>query len=157
MFLRRSEIAAAVLAFPVKFADVRRRRRVLFGDDVFAGITVPRDALATRLRQVLLNLILRTRQSYAERAGRDEQLVSLVADMAGPLRSAAAAAARARNSPAASPKEALERVAGSSDAVASLSSARENETLPAGSAPAIVFSLLEIAGRMLERVSQVRP
>src|SRR5688572_23341764 len=65
MFLRKAEIADAVLAFPVKFADIRRRRRVLFGDDVFAEISIPRNALVARLRQVLLNLILRTRESYA--------------------------------------------------------------------------------------------
>jgi predicted nucleotidyltransferase len=155
MFLRRTEVADAVIAFPVKFADIRRRRRVLFGEDVFTGITIPRSALVTRLRQVLLNLILRTRESYAERVGREELLVALVADMAGPLRSAAAALLDLENTPAASAKEALERVAAPRKAVAELSEAREKRLLPPGESAAAVFSLLEVAEEMLARLSRI--
>jgi len=163
MFLRKAEITDAVLAFPVKFADIRRRRRVLFGDDAFAEISISRNALVGRLRQVLLNLILRTRESYAERVSHEEQLIALVADMAGPLRSAAAALLDLENTPASSAKHALERIAASFHdpklvrAVSELSVAREKEALAPGDAPAAIFSLLNIAERMLERLSQLEP
>jgi predicted nucleotidyltransferase len=55
MFLLAGEVPAAMEAFAAKFADVRRRRRVLFGEDPFTGLTIPRAAEIARLRQVLLN------------------------------------------------------------------------------------------------------
>ena len=51
MVLLESEIAAAVDAFAVKFADVLHRRRVLFGTDPFAGVTLSRSAEISRLKQ----------------------------------------------------------------------------------------------------------
>ena len=65
MFLVEDELPRAAEAFAVKFADLLRRRRVVFGTDVLAGLTVPREAQIRRLRQVLLNLKLRLRWFYA--------------------------------------------------------------------------------------------
>jgi hypothetical protein len=62
MFLLEAEIPAAGVAFAQKFADIVRRHRVLYGDDVFAGLQVPRAALVARERQVLLNLAMRLRE-----------------------------------------------------------------------------------------------
>src|SRR5262245_50631092 len=39
MFLLTSEVEAASQAFAVKFADVKRRRIVLYGDDPFASLS----------------------------------------------------------------------------------------------------------------------
>jgi predicted nucleotidyltransferase len=61
MFLLRDEVAAAAQSFAQKFADVLRRRRVLYGEDPFSTISIPREALVARLNQVLLNLTLRMR------------------------------------------------------------------------------------------------
>jgi predicted nucleotidyltransferase len=91
MFLLESEIRTAAEAFAVKFADVLHRRRILFGRDPFQGITISRAAEIARLRQVLLNLILRMRSVYATRSLREEQLALALADFAGPLRASAAA------------------------------------------------------------------
>ncbi|MGA7992336.1 MAG: nucleotidyltransferase domain-containing protein, partial [Thermoanaerobaculia bacterium] len=65
MFLLESEIAEAAEAFAVKFADIGRRRRVLFGNDPFATLKVSEDALRRRLSQSLLNLALRLREAWA--------------------------------------------------------------------------------------------
>ena len=164
MFVLESEIIQIVNAFPVKFADIRHRRRVLAGSDPFADIEIPRGALIGRLRQVLLNHVLRTRQSYALRCEREDRLVALAADMAGPLRSAASALLELNGSRAASPREALVHVATSaaqpqwSQAVAMLSEARENRALPTGtSAASVVFSLLELAQYMLEASYKIQP
>ena len=45
MFLLDGEIADASEEFAQKFADVRRRHVVLFGDDPFAALDIPRAAL----------------------------------------------------------------------------------------------------------------
>ena len=44
MFILESELRPATEAFAVKFADIARRRRVLYGDDPFAGVSVSRAA-----------------------------------------------------------------------------------------------------------------
>jgi hypothetical protein len=63
MVLLRDEIPHAASAFAVKFADIVRRHRVLYGDDPFAGLTIDHDRLRARLLQVLLNLRLRLRSA----------------------------------------------------------------------------------------------
>jgi predicted nucleotidyltransferase len=70
MFLLASELPDAADAFAVKFADLRRRRRVLHGEDPFAGLVVPREAEVRRLRQVVLNQVLRMRERFAVAAPR---------------------------------------------------------------------------------------
>ena len=64
MILLESEIPSAAEAFAEKFSDILRRRRVLHGSDPFAGVSIPRSAAIGRLRQVLLNLVLRLREQY---------------------------------------------------------------------------------------------
>ena len=46
----------------MKFADIAARHAVIDGRDVFAGLTQSRAAQLTRVRQVLLNLLLRLRE-----------------------------------------------------------------------------------------------
>ena len=164
MFLLESEIGKAVNAFPVKFADIRHRRRVLTGGDPFENIAISREILIGRLRQVLLNTVIRTRQSYALRCHSEERMVELAADMAGPLRSAASALMELNGSPPAPPREALEQVAKTSgqsqwsEAVALLSEVREKGPLPFGkSAAGVAFSLLDLAQYMLESSYKLQP
>ena len=111
MFVLESEIEQTVNAFPVKFADIRHRMRLKTGNDPSAHIETPRGMLVGRLRQALLNTVLRKRQSYALRCGRLERMVAQAADTAGPLRSAASALLELNGSRAVSPREALEQVA----------------------------------------------
>lgn len=157
MYLLRSEIGDAVEAFAQKFADVRRRRRVLFGDDPFAALAVPRQAEVFRLRQVLLNLALRMRAAYVTGADGDGHLALTVADMVGPLRSCAATLLELEGRPAASPKEALSEVAkallpdGAETLLFRVSLARETGALPPGEAAILLLRLADLAGAMRER------
>jgi predicted nucleotidyltransferase len=158
MFLLEDEVEAAGRAFAAKFADVKKRRRVLFGRDPFASLTIPRTAEIARLKQVLLNLVLRLRGFYVERGLREEQLARVAADAAGPLRVAAATILELEGRPAASPKAALETLAADlgdgsmRDAVASLSAAREIGLLAPGTAGSTVLALVELASRLRSRV-----
>jgi hypothetical protein len=159
MFLTRDEIDAAAAAFAQKFGDVLRRRRVLWGEDPFALLAVPRAALVARASQVLLNLTLRLRAFYVERSLRDEQMVSVVADAAAPLRAAAATILEIEGAPAPSPKEALRRLAAALGApdwettLARVSEARETRALSPGTAGETALALADLAQRLRARVA----
>jgi predicted nucleotidyltransferase len=159
LYLRHDEIADAAEAFAAKFADIRRRRLVLFGPDPFASLVIPRDAEIFRLRQVLLNLTLRLRSLYVERSLREEQLVLVVADMAAPLRSAAATLRELEGQAPVAGKEALLAFAATAGSGAwretldALSEARETRRLPPGAARRATQGLLELAESLRARVS----
>lgn len=158
MFLLETEIAAAVEAFADKFADVLRRRHVLYGADPFSALAVARQTAIARLRQVLLNQILRLRALYVLRSRREEQLALVVADAAGPLRSSAASLLELEGHAAESPREALRQVASGlpepdwDTVLARLSEARETRRLAPGVAGDTLFRLIELATRMRARV-----
>ncbi len=158
MFLLESELRPAMEAFAVKFADIMRRRHVLLGDDPFVGISILRGDSLVRLKQTLLNLTLRLREAYIARGLREEQLVAMIADMAGPLRSCAATLLELEGTPAASPKEALHQVAASlpdgserAEEISRISEARQKQTLAPGVAAPTLFHLIELARSMRTR------
>lgn len=162
MFLLETEIEAAANAFANKFADVLRRRRVLFGADPFATVSIPVGAKIARLQQVLLNLTLRMRAAYAMRGLREEQLALVVAEESGPLRAAAATLLDVEGSGAPPPpKEALERVVGNfgdpmlSEALRRVSEARETRRLAPGVAAPTLLALIDIAERMRRGLGEI--
>lgn len=161
MFLREDEISEAAREFAQKFADIRRRRIVLFGTDPFASLDVPRDALVRRLQQVLLNLTLRLRELYIERSLRAEQCAVSVAEAAGPLRTSAAAILELEGAGTKTPKEALETIVrdlGRSDLTELLphiSEAREQRGLPPGKAADDFFRTAELARALYERARRL--
>ena len=162
MFLLDSEVAAAVEAFAVKFADVIRRRKLLHGTDPFAAIQPSRAAEITRLRQVLLNLSLRLRQQYVLSSLREEQIALIVADAAAPLRAAAAAVLELEGKPVASPKQALEAVvrtlpgSGWDDLLRHMSDARATRALKPGDAQPALVRLMDLAQQLRARAEGLR-
>jgi hypothetical protein len=150
MFLEASEVTSAARSFAAKFTDILHRRRVLFGPDPFAGLTVPREAARIRLEQELLNLVLRLRAAYALRSLREEQLALLVADAAGPLRSCAFTLLELEGRAASSPREDGVRAA-----LQSISRARETRALPPGVAGPTLFAMIELAQAMRGRVERL--
>lgn len=90
MLVLESELPAAAELFAQKFADMLRRHRTIVGKDVLTALRIPRAAEIFRLRQVLLNLVLRLREAYASRGHRPEQVGRVLADAVGPLRAACA-------------------------------------------------------------------
>jgi predicted nucleotidyltransferase len=157
MFLLRSEVPAAAEAFGQKFADIERRHRVIFGDDPFASLVVPRAALIGRLNQVLLNLTLRLRAAYVERGLREEQLAHVIADVAGPIRTCAANLIALEGGTPPSPKEALERLTRDfpetdwPDVLANITNARGGGALAPGVADRMLTRLIELTDRMRSR------
>jgi predicted nucleotidyltransferase len=159
MFVLETELPIAAEAFAVKFADIGRRRRVLFGDDVFAKLKPSRAAQIRRLQQVLVNLTLRLRNRYALVSLREPQLALVLAVATGPLRAVAATLLELEGQPAASPKAALATVARSlgtgEELLAQLSQVRETRELPAGAAGTALFELLDLAEQMRGRVERL--
>ena len=110
LWLLEPEVAAAAEAFAVKFTDIVRRHRVLYGPDPFAGLVISRQATIARLRQVLLNQLLRLRASYASDGGHEDRLALRIADAAGPLRVSAAEILELEGGPVLAPRDALARM-----------------------------------------------
>jgi predicted nucleotidyltransferase len=153
MFLLEREVADAAEAFAVKFEDVVRRHRVLYGSDPFAGLHVSRGAAVARLRQVLLNLVLRLRERIVTRGDDAPEMARIAADAAGPLRACAAEILALEGRPAASPREALTLLAGGP--LDELSAARETGTVPAGAEVPLVVRLIALAESLRERAARL--
>lgn len=159
MFLLESEIEPAMDAFAVKFSDILVRRRVLFGPDPFASLTIPPVLLRQRITQTLLNIMLRMRERYALVSLREEQLALVAAEAAAPLRVCAASILSLEGGAAKSPREALAAMLaepgcpGEDRLSEFIDMARRKEPLPPGTAGALVFALIGVAGFMYRRVS----
>jgi len=159
MFLLEREIESVMDAFPVKFADILTRRRVLFGPDPFAGLAVSPEALRRHTMQVLLNLLLRMRNRYALVSLREEQSARVAAEAAGPLRSCAASILALEGKGVLSPREAFSKMLaepgapGGSDTARLIDTLRREGSLPPGTAGPLLFSLMELARFMCGRVN----
>lgn len=151
LVLREDEIADAARAFAVKFADIQRRRRVLHGSDPFAAMEVPRPAAIAQLRQAALNLVLRLRQLWLGTTDA-RQLTRSAAHLAGGLRVCAAELLVLEGAQQATPRAALEVVAG--DPMRALSDAREGRLPPADAEP-LVLRMLEVAEAIRGRAERL--
>ena len=157
MFVLEEELPHAANEFAQKFADMKRRHVVLYGDDPLPLLDISRAALVRRLQQVLLNLTMRMREMYVTRSLREEQCAVTLAESAGPLRTSAAAILELEGKSASSPKDALEQVvrelndARFAELLPHLSEARESRALPAGRAAALLFTTLDLARALHKR------
>lgn len=157
MFLLKDEIIPATHAFAPKFADILRRRVILYGSDPFASVSISGENEIRQLRQQLLNLILRLRASYVARSLRTEQLILVIARAAGPLRASAAALLDLEGHPAASAQQAFEQLGAEltptnwPQTLALLNAAQDSRLSPTSEAPSLFFSLLDLACLMRSR------
>jgi hypothetical protein len=147
MFLDSRQIGQAFEAFAVKFSDIKERHRVLFGRSPLDSIQVSRDAALRRLRQVLLNLILRLRERYAMDGDHEESLVRTLADVTGPLRASAAVLLALRDGRNRTPKAALEEFCAGDEwreCLAGLSAVHRGESLRAGAVRSLFSDVLRL-------------
>jgi hypothetical protein len=157
MWLTETELPAAGESFAVKFADIIRRHRLLHGSDPFAGLTISRPAAIIRVRQVLLNLMLRMRASYALERDHEERVALMIADVAGPLRAGAAEILELEGTPAPTARDALERLAGewqpdrAQAILQTMRTARETRRLDPGVAPATLVELIDLTRHLHAR------
>jgi predicted nucleotidyltransferase len=153
VFILARELPYAQESFAHMFGDVLRRHRVLHGPDPFAEMQLNRVSEIVNLRHALMNLQLQMRHACVERAGQEDRMALLLADVAGPLGTCAAALSRLENQGTFPPKEALDRLVRSfgevdyQGAIRDISAIRENQ--PAvSSATRALFLVCEIVDRM---------
>lgn len=157
MFVLDKEIDLAAREFAQKFADMKRRHVVLYGDNPLTNVTISREALVRRLQQTLLNLSMRLREMYIARSLREEQCAVTIAEATGPMRAAAASILELEGRGTLAPKEALYTFVhdlGPSDFVdllPHLSEARERRVLPPGRAADLLFTTAELASALHDR------
>ncbi|MGA2552350.1 MAG: nucleotidyltransferase domain-containing protein [Burkholderiaceae bacterium] len=162
MVVLANEMQWAAEAFSLKFDDMEHRHFVVWGEDPFTKVTIPRPLLLHRIRQVLLNTALRLRSIYMVGSPREETLAVAVANAAAPLRRAAFAFYELRGQSAGSPKEALEAICREMPGewtkdLAQLSLARESARLPAGTAEPLLLRLSEMAMAVHKLFDDVAP
>jgi predicted nucleotidyltransferase len=150
MFLLASELSLAAETFSVKFDDIAHRHVILYGNDPFDALTIPRAPLVRRLQQVLFNLTVRLRTLYAVGRAREESLAAVIADTAAPLRRSAYAILELRGDRPSSPKAALESLAAELGGdwindLQSLSKAREELRLDPGKAANLILRLADLS------------
>lgn len=159
MFIGADELPLAAQSFPLKFADIQARHKLLWGQNPFAELVIPKADLIHHAKQTLLNFQLRMREQYVLTSLREEQLMHLIADAAAPLRTCAAALRQIRGDHYLSAKEALELLVADLNnptftaALQAISQARELGNLPVGSAPQVVMTLLELAHVVYARLN----
>jgi predicted nucleotidyltransferase len=159
MFLLESEIPAAVEFFTQKFADIRRRHRVVFGKSVFATTTIPRQPEIFRLRQILFNLTLRLREAYVSRGQQGEQVAHLLAETLGPLRAAAATLMELEGEAITDSAAAFAVVASSfgaagEAAAGGLNAAHEHKAVP--DPQQVLVQTIDLVGHVAARAAQLR-
>ena len=161
LWLLEGEVSAAAEAFAVKFTDIVRRHRVLHGPDPFAALVVSRQATVARLRQVLLNQLLRLRASFAVDGGREERLALRIADAAGPLRVSAAEILELEGGPVLPPRDALAHAVedwtapDAAAVLAAMSEARETRHLEPGRAGELLLRVIELARFLYQRAARL--
>jgi predicted nucleotidyltransferase len=147
MFLKSSELRAAVESFAVKFADIKARHRVLLGTSPFDSMVITREASLRRVQQVLLNLELRLRERYVVDGDHEERLEQVIADVTGPIRASAATLMALQDGRTRAPKTALEEIFadGSRErCLREISAVHRGEHLPAGAARTLFADVLDL-------------
>ena len=159
MFLLEKELPEATEFFAQKFADILRRHRVLFGSDPFASVKIARDAQVFRLKQILLNLALRLRQTYVARGEQTERIPRILADAVGPLRAASATLLQLEGQSRPDATKALETIAASagpaSDGIVPTLLAARNGQAIGPEAQKALFQTIELITRMSERAAKL--
>ena len=85
MILTPAEVCSAAVVFPTKFLDIQDHHVVLYGDDPFVGLMVPRESIRLRIVQQLRNLTLRLRLHYCNGFDDRDLLMTTLMNLARPL------------------------------------------------------------------------
>lgn len=107
MYIEKSELATVCRLFPLKFLDISKRHQILHGENIITLLKLEPTQLKFQLQQTLMNLNIRLRERYALVSMREEQLVHIMNEFSGPLRSCAFSLMTILGRPSNTPKEAL--------------------------------------------------
>src|SRR5437870_13791444 len=76
LFVTRRQIEHSLDVFPIEWLDIQERHLVLEGEDLFATLVIPRDALRLQCEHELRGKHLRLRLAYVLSHGRADQLTA---------------------------------------------------------------------------------
>ena len=80
LIFSRIELERSADVFAIEMLDVRQRHRILYGEDILAGMNVPMDRHRVQLEHELRTKLLTLRQSYVQAAGDDKRVRRLMLD-----------------------------------------------------------------------------
>lgn len=78
MVVTEDDLRRSTDVFPIKFLDMQRHHRVLWGRDVLGDLTIADAHLRLRCEQEIKNLLLRLRQFYVHRSHRPDLIENLL-------------------------------------------------------------------------------
>tara|TARA_B110001454_G_scaffold219194_1_gene251330 strand:+ start:86608 stop:87312 length:705 start_codon:yes stop_codon:yes gene_type:complete len=107
LFIERSELDQVCQTFPLKFYDISKRNQIVAGANIIPEIKIDPANLKFQLKQSLMNLTMRLRERYTFVSLREEQLVHIMNEFSGPLRTNAFSLVSLQGESAKNPKEAL--------------------------------------------------
>ena len=80
LLLSSEEVRSSTDVFAIEFHDMLEQRRVLFGEDVIAGLQIERTFYRAQVEHDLLSKLLRLRQKAAATLADDKALLALMLD-----------------------------------------------------------------------------
>jgi predicted nucleotidyltransferase len=80
LIFSRKELERSADVFAIEMLDIRERHRILYGDDILAGINVPMDLHRVQLEHSLRTKLLTLRQGYVQALGDDNRVRRLMLD-----------------------------------------------------------------------------
>jgi hypothetical protein len=78
LIFSRTELERSTDVFAIEMFDIRQRHRILYGDDIFANLSVPMDQHRVQLEHNLRTKLLTLRQSYIQSVGDDNRVRRLM-------------------------------------------------------------------------------
>jgi len=80
LLFSREEVRTSTDCFPIEFHDIRERHRVLYGEDVVAGLEIDTSFYRAEVEHELRAKLLRLRQKATGVLGQKDLLIRLLAD-----------------------------------------------------------------------------
>ncbi len=78
VFMTRDYIDSSIDAYPIEFLNMKLNHRLLFGADVFEGLTFPPRDLRLQLERELKGKILHLQQGFLDSEGKDKGIRQLI-------------------------------------------------------------------------------
>jgi predicted nucleotidyltransferase len=85
MVLTEDDLKRSTDVFPIKFLDMKENHEVIWGKKVLDALEISKEHIRLRCEQEIRNLLLRMRQSYLQRAHRDELIERALVEAASPF------------------------------------------------------------------------
>jgi len=80
LIFSRTEFERSADVFPIEMLDLSQRHRILYGEDIFAGMEVPMARHRLQLEHNLRTKLLTLRQTYMQAVGDDKRVRRLMLD-----------------------------------------------------------------------------